>query len=74
MWVLGNRGYGVESLQEMLKEQGFFDGEIDGLYGEETQRAVALFQEREGLSITGEADDNMLMVLAMRCAVVGDRK
>jgi len=70
MWKKEDKGYGVESLQEMLKQLGYFSGEPDGFYGVGTERAVALFQEKEGLEITGVADDNTLLVLAMRCAAL----
>ena len=70
MWTMDDKGYGVESLQEMLKGLGHYEGQVDGKYGRCTQRAVARFQEAERLDITGTADDKTLWVLAMRCAVV----
>ena len=69
MWKKADKGYGVESLQEMLKQLDLFPGEPDGFYGAGTEKAVALFQEKEGLRITGVADDETLLTLAMRCAV-----
>jgi peptidoglycan hydrolase-like protein with peptidoglycan-binding domain len=53
----------VIALQQRLKDQGFFTGEIDGMYGEETKDAVMSFQRENGLSQDGEASPAMLRLL-----------
>ena len=54
--AFGDTGLYVRQLQRKLKELGFFEGDCTGNYGEMTQKAVALFQETNGLENTGSAD------------------
>lgn len=42
----GSSGPKVEALQQALKNQNFYDGRIDGDFGEVTMKAVILFQQR----------------------------
>lgn len=42
---MGSRGKHVETLQEALRDLGFYDGEIDGVFGGGTDNAVREFQE-----------------------------
>lgn len=49
----GMRGEEVQVVQKMLIEKGFYAGEADGIYGEETVRAVKDFQYSHGLSADG---------------------
>lgn len=50
---LGMRGSAVEGLQERLKALNFFNGEIDGIFGSETQAAVQAAQRNFGLEADG---------------------
>lgn len=59
----GNIGAIVIALQQKLKELGFYAGEIDGMYGEETENAVIAFQGNKGLVQDGEADPATQMTL-----------
>ncbi|MGD2181367.1 peptidoglycan-binding protein [Lusitaniella coriacea] len=52
----GDRGKPVRVLQHLLKELGYFEGEIDGDYGESTQTAVTNFQTSVGLDANGISD------------------
>lgn len=45
----GDRGADVMAIQLRLKELGFFKGNANGIYGEETKRAVHSFQRASGL-------------------------
>ncbi|MGD1896071.1 MAG: peptidoglycan-binding protein [Phormidesmis sp.] len=54
---LGARGRAVRALQDRLKETGYYDGEVDGIYGLGTQRSVRAFQEEQGVEPTGRLDD-----------------
>lgn len=47
---------GVESVQQNLKDQGFYYGEITGTVDAETTAAIRRYQIRHGLKITGELD------------------
>ncbi|MEL7313723.1 MAG: HEAT repeat domain-containing protein [Cyanobacteria bacterium J06559_3] len=46
----------VQSLQRRLSELGYYDGAIDGVYGPNTQEALADFQESVNLARTGVLD------------------
>src|ERR1700675_3689845 len=50
-------------IQQRLKDQGFYYGEVDGQGGEETSAAIRRFQIRHGLKVTGQLDDNTLRTL-----------
>lgn len=50
---LGMRGPAVTRLQERLKALGFFDGVVDGIFGEETQAAVQAAQRNYDLEPDG---------------------
>lgn len=59
----GDRGDLVRALQARLAELGYFDGEIDGAFGNQTRRAVEKFQYQNGLSADGIAGKRTLTVL-----------
>lgn len=46
----------VESIQQKLKDQGFYYGEISGKKDADTVAAIRRYQIRNGLQITGELD------------------
>lgn len=50
---LGSEGTEVERLQQRLSGLGFYSGEIDGIFGEETEESVKQFQEQFELEIDG---------------------
>ena len=50
---LGSRGPDVERVQTALKARGFFEGEINGLFGVDTEAAVQAFQRASGLRVDG---------------------
>jgi len=50
----------VREAQEALKAMGLYEGNVDGLYGRQTQRAVAEYQRRENLPQTATLDDRLL--------------
>ena len=49
----GSRGNDVVELQRKLKNWGYYDGSLDGIYGPDTYNAVRFFQRRNGLSVDG---------------------
>lgn len=51
----GNWGEPVQELQQALKNQGYFSGTVDGIYGEQTVNAVKSFQKAKGLIQDGIA-------------------
>jgi len=60
---MGDRGDSVRELQERLREFGYYDGEIDGAYGNQTRQAVEKFQYMHGLTADGIAGRHTLTVL-----------
>ena len=54
MWR-GDYGDKVEQLQKRLYELGYFDDEINGVYGSKTRDAVKLFQRANELDVDGVA-------------------
>jgi peptidoglycan hydrolase-like protein with peptidoglycan-binding domain len=53
----------LESVQQALKEQGFYYGEITGEKNADTTAAIRRFQIRHGLQITGELNEETLRLL-----------
>jgi len=49
----GSSGRPVKQLQRVLKEMGFFEGEVNGVYDDATVRAVKEFQKSNKLKQTG---------------------
>jgi hypothetical protein len=52
----GDHGGRVVVGQCLLRALGLFRGEVGGAYGEQTHQAVAAFQRRRGLPVTGRTD------------------
>jgi LysM repeat protein len=53
---LGSNGELVKHLQTQLKQLGFYDGEIDGLFGRGTSNAVKAFQISAKVAASGSVD------------------
>ena len=51
----GSKGAAVKTLQTELKNQGYYTGKIDGIYGKGTVNAVKAFQRKNGLKEDGIA-------------------
>lgn len=51
----GSSGDEVKQIQTKLKQWGYYDGAIDGIYGSKTYNAVRNFQSRNGLTVDGVA-------------------
>ena len=52
----GDKGEDVEKLQQALKIKGYYDGTVDGKFGDSTRAAVRAYQKAKGLTQTGKAD------------------
>jgi len=50
---IGSRGDTVSELQATLKLLGYYNGAVDGIYGQSTASAVAQFQQAAGLQTDG---------------------
>ncbi|ADU30440.1 peptidoglycan-binding protein [Evansella cellulosilytica] len=60
---IGDHGPKVKIIQEHLSEIGYYVQEIDGLYGEKTEKAVERYQKEHGLNITGKVDHETIIYL-----------
>lgn len=54
--TMGAAGEDVLGLQRFLKERGFFQGEITGIFDLPTRQAVERFQKANNLKVTGKVD------------------
>ena len=70
----GSRGDKVTRLQERLKALGYYDGEIDGQFGQGTQEAVIAFQMKNGLDTDGYAGEKTQALLYSDEAVKNDNE
>ena len=61
---MGQAGAGnkeqVRAVQEVLKDRGMYEGEVDGIMGPKTQAALRAFQKKEGLQETGRLDQQTM--------------
>ncbi|MGF1673282.1 MAG: peptidoglycan-binding protein, partial [Rivularia sp. (in: cyanobacteria)] len=55
---IGSEGVPVRELQGALILLGFYEGEVNGVFTETTQKAVARFQQAAGLKADGVVDTN----------------
>lgn len=62
---IGSRGEEVRRIQNKLKQLGFYNGSIDGIYGAATQRAVKRFQSSVGITSDGIAGSKTLLYLGL---------
>ena len=51
----GSTGEQVKTLQNRLKELGYYHGNVDGNFGEGTETAVMAFQQNNNLTVDGKA-------------------
>ncbi|MEA5013542.1 MAG: peptidoglycan-binding protein [Candidatus Limiplasma sp.] len=69
---MGSEGEDVKRLQEHLADLGYYKAKLSGRYLEATTGAVKVFQERNGLTATGEADVQTQQLLFSGKAVSKD--
>lgn len=62
----GSSGEEVKQIQIKLKDWGYYDGEIDGMYGSGTYNAVKKFQKVNGLTVDGVAGSQTLAKLGIQ--------
>lgn len=61
----GSSGNEVIQIQTKLKRWGYYNGNIDGVYGSRTVAAVRLFQSKNGLKVDGIAGKNTLAAMGI---------
>ncbi len=60
---LDDSGADIEELQKRLLDLGYFDTSPTGYYGNLTANAVSLFQDKNGLPVDGEADQQTRILI-----------
>ncbi len=61
----GSRGNEVTQIQSKLKRWGYYNGNVDGIYGSQTQSAVKYFQRKNGLTADGIAGPATLQAMGI---------
>ena len=61
----GSRGNEVREIQTKLKNWGYYNGNIDGIYGSKTFEAVKKFQRKNGLTVDGIVGEKTLKALGI---------
>ena len=62
----GSTGSVVTQIQTKLKNWGYYSGAVDGVYGSGTEKAVRLFQQKNGLAVDGKAGSATLAAMGIR--------
>ena len=62
---MGSRGDEVLQIQQKLKDMGYYQGNVDGMYGYQTMNAVKEFQSDNSLSVDGIAGTQTLQALGI---------
>ena len=65
LYKKGSSGPTVTEIQTRLKNWGYYSGEVDGVYGSRTEKAVRWFQQKNGLSADGQVGDLTLAALGI---------
>lgn len=61
----GSQSEEVIQIQTRLKKWGYYDGEVDGIYGSATKNAVILFQKKNGLTADGITGSKTLAAMGI---------
>ena len=62
----GSSGQTVRTIQQKLKNWGYYDSEVDGIFGSATTAAVKYFQRSNGLTADGIVGPATLEALGMQ--------
>ena len=61
----GASGATVTEIQTRLKNWGYYSGEVDGMFGSATEKAVKFFQQKNGLTADGVVGAQTLAALGI---------
>lgn len=61
----GSTGSAVRTMQQKLKNWGYYTGSVDGIFGSKTLEAVKYFQRKNGLTVDGIVGAKTLAALGM---------
>lgn len=63
---IGSVGSQVTDIQKVLKDKGYYSGNIDGIFGINTKNAVVNFQKDNGLKADGIVGEKTLSALGVK--------
>ena len=66
---IGSRGASVQQLQQLLRNEGYDPGPIDGIFGSRTQSAVMAFQRDTHIAVDGIVGIQTWTALGVDCRV-----
>ena len=69
--TIGSRGSTVKEIQQKLKYNGYYNGSVDGIFGEATRTAVKNFQRDSGLTADGVVGSKTLKALGISSSAAG---
>lgn len=67
----GDSGQTVRTIQQKLKNWGYYTGAVDGIYGSATVKAVKWFQQKNGLTADGVCGKATLAALGIQASSGG---
>ena len=67
---VGSTGAEVKTVQQKLKNWGYYTGSVDGIYGAATKAAVEKFQRKNGLTVDGVAGPKTLAAMGISGSAV----
>jgi N-acetylmuramoyl-L-alanine amidase len=67
----GSYGETVKQIQQKLLDWGYYNGDVDGVFGSRTEKAVKSFQRSNGLTADGRAGTQTLAALGIRASSGG---
>jgi peptidoglycan hydrolase-like protein with peptidoglycan-binding domain len=59
----GGNGSVAAQVQQQLAAGGYYHGEIDGIIGEATRRAIRKYEQDNNLPVDGQIDDQLLATM-----------
>lgn len=62
---MGSSGDEVTQIQTRLKSWGYYNGAVDGIFGQQTRDAVSFFQSKNGLTVDGIAGPDTLSAIGI---------
>ncbi len=63
--AMGSRGTEVKKIQTRLKDWGYYNGSVDGIYGTATRKAVISFQKKHGITADGVCGPETLTLIGL---------
>ncbi len=64
-YKVGSQGSTVQEIQKRLKSWGYYTGDVDGVFGSRTEKAVRWFQSKNGLTVDGKVGQQTLAALGI---------